>query len=99
MLELLKSRGVLICLHAPVETILERTSRNQNRPLINVDDREARVRELFAQREPVYRRAGTTVLTDVRPLREIGEHVLRVYRREARDFARAAGRRPGAVGG
>jgi shikimate kinase len=83
MLELLRSRGVIICLHAPIETILQRTMQATHRPLLEVENREQRLRELFAQRESLYRQTGTMVLTDKRPLREIVAHVLRVYRLEA----------------
>lgn len=83
MLELLRRRGVVICLHAPLETILQRTLHATHRPLLAVENPEQRVRELYAQREPLYRRAGTMVLTDKRPMREIAAHVLRVYRQEA----------------
>ncbi len=86
MLELLRSRGVVICMHAPIETILQRTMHTNHRPLLQVDDREKRLRELYAQREEIYRRTGTMVLTDSRPLREIAGHVLRVYRLEAAHF-------------
>ena len=82
MLELLRSRGIVICLHAPIETILQRTMQANHRPLLEVADRESRLRELYAQREEIYRRTGTMVLTDSRPLREIVSHVLRVYRHE-----------------
>lgn len=85
MLELLRSRGIVICLHALFETILERTGRNTLRPLLQVDDREQRARELYAKREGIYRAAGTVVLTDKRPLREIVAHVLRVYQAEVRE--------------
>ena len=88
MLELLHSRGVVICMHAPIETILKRTLHATHRPLLQVDDREARLRELYAQREGLYRRTGTMVLTDKRPLREIAIHVLRVYRQEAAQFGK-----------
>jgi shikimate kinase len=88
MLELLQARGVVICLHASIETILARTARNRNRPLLEVDNPEERVRTLFAQREPVYRRAGALILTDSRPLQDIVSHVLRTWRRDAADFAR-----------
>jgi shikimate kinase len=88
MLELLRSRGVVICMHAPIETILKRTLHATHRPLLQVDDREARLRELYAQREQLYRRTGTMVLTDKRPLREIAIHVLRVYRQEASQFGK-----------
>ncbi len=86
MLELLRRRGVVICLHAPIETILRRTMHTTHRPLLQVDDREARLRELYARREEVYRRTGTMVLTDKRPMREIVAHVLRIYRLEAAHF-------------
>ncbi|MDE3083612.1 MAG: shikimate kinase [Verrucomicrobiota bacterium] len=83
MLELLKKKGVVICLHASIQTILQRTAGHAHRPLLNVDDPEARVRELYARREAVYRRAGTLILTDARSLTDVANHVLRVYRREA----------------
>ena len=86
MLELLRSRGIVICMHAPIETILQRTMHTNHRPLLQVEDRGQRLRELFAQREEIYRRTGTMVLTDSRPLREIAGHVLRVYRHEAAQF-------------
>ena len=88
VLELLQARGVVICLHASIETILDRTARNRHRPLLNVEDPEARVRALFAEREPIYKRAGTVILTDSRPLSDIVAHVVRTWRREAADFAR-----------
>lgn len=88
MLELLQVRGVVICLHASIETILERTSRHRHRPLLNVENPEARVRALFAAREPVYRRAGTMLLTDGRSLSDIISHVIRTWRRDAQDFVR-----------
>ena len=87
LLDLLKARGVVICLHASIDTILERTSRNRNRPLLNVDNPEERVRALYAEREPVYRRAGTVILTDSRPMTDIVAHVVRTWKREAADFA------------
>lgn len=89
MLALLRQRGIVVCLHAPLETILERTSRNTLRPLLQVENPRERIQQLFAQRDPIYRAAGTVVLTDKRPLREIVAHVLRVYREEVRDRVRA----------
>ncbi|MSU45651.1 MAG: shikimate kinase [Lacunisphaera sp.] len=82
MLELLRSRGVVMCLHAPIDTIIRRTMHTTHRPLLQVENPEQRLRELYAQREEIYRRTGTIVLTDSRPLREIAAHVLRVYRLE-----------------
>lgn len=88
-LELLRERGVVICLHASLETILARTSRFRHRPLLEVEDPAERIRTLYAQREPIYRRSGSMILTDARPLNDIVNHVVRTWRREAADFVRA----------
>jgi len=92
MLAALQERGVVICLHATVDTILRRTAGNRARPLLNVEDPEERVRTLYAARDPIYRRSGSVILTDNRPQIDIVQHVLRVYRRDAEDFLRARGR-------
>ena len=88
MLELLKQKGVVICLHASLETILHRTQGNKNRPLLNVENPFERIRALYAVREPIYNQAGTVILTDGRTMPDIVQHVLRTYRREAAEFAR-----------
>lgn len=92
MLARLKARGVVICLHASLETILRRTAANRNRPLLNVDDPMDRIRRLYAEREPIYKRSGSVILTDHRPTSDIITHVLRVYRREAADWLKASAR-------
>jgi len=91
MLDALLARGVVVCLHASLETILERTSSRRNRPLLEAEDPFARIRELYAAREAVYRRSGSLVLTDGRSLPDVVAHVIRVWRREAADFVRARG--------
>ena len=81
MPELLQSKGLVVCLSASIESILKRTQKSQNRPLLEVDDREARIRELFAKREPIYRRAGISLSTEGRSISEVAKHVLRVYKK------------------
>lgn len=94
MLGLLKQKGVVICLHASLESILRRTQGNRHRPLLNVEDPMGRIRNLYAAREPIYKQAGTVILTDGRTLTDIVGHVLRAYRREAADFSRESAARP-----
>lgn len=86
MLDLVKARGVVVCLHASLETVLERTARSAHRPLLAVENREEKLRTMFAAREAIYRRTGTMVLTNARPLREIVAHVVRIYRAESREW-------------
>lgn len=86
MKELLKDKGVVICLFASAETIVERTSRNKNRPLLNVDDPEARVRELLKEREPIYMESGACITTEGRTIPEVVKHMERTYRANARAY-------------
>ena len=79
MMEKLKARGVVICLFASAESIIERTSRNSNRPLLNVEDPEKRVRELLAQREPIYMQSSACISTEGRTITEVVRHILRSY--------------------
>jgi shikimate kinase len=89
MLEIVGKKGVIVCLHASIETVLARTGRyGKTRPLLDVKDPETRARALYAEREDIYRSAGTVILTDARPLSEIASHVVRVWRRESVEFAR-----------
>ncbi len=38
MLELLRSRGIVMCMHAPIDTILKRTLHATHRPLLQVEN-------------------------------------------------------------
>jgi shikimate kinase len=84
MREMLLASGVVVCLFAKAETILARTLGNSKRPLLNVEDPEARVRGLMAEREPLYLRTGIGVSTDGRPISEVVQSIVRIYRREQR---------------
>lgn len=86
MSELLKQKGVVICLLASVESIIERTSRSNHRPLLNVENPEARVRQLLAEREPIYMKSGSCITTEGRSMAEVVRHMMRSYKRSARDF-------------
>lgn len=59
--ELLKARALVIWLKGDFETIMERVSRKNTRPLLQVPDPRARMRALMAEREPVYAQAHITV--------------------------------------
>ena len=90
MSDLLRSKGVVICLFASAETIIERTGRNKKRPLLNVEDPEQRVRDLLAQREPIYMKAGACITTEHRTMTEVVNHMVRTYRDSAKTFAEAS---------
>ncbi|MFO8027592.1 MAG: shikimate kinase [Opitutales bacterium] len=84
MSELLKRKGVVVSLFASPECIIERTGRNSKRPLLNVDNPAERVRELLAEREPIYMNAGACITTEGRNMKEVVSHVVRTYKTSAR---------------
>lgn len=84
MKELLKAKGVVICLFASLESIIERTNRNKNRPLLDVDDPEAEIRLLLKEREPIYMSCGAAISTDQRSLSDVTRHLVRTYKSNAR---------------
>ncbi len=86
MSDLLKSKGVVICLFASPESIIERTSRNKNRPLLNVDNPKEKVRQLLAEREPSYMNSGACITTEGRSMTEVVRHMIRTYKSAARDW-------------
>lgn len=52
--ELLRRLGFTVWLMADVPTLAARTARAQNRPLLQVDDRESVLHALLAERAPLY---------------------------------------------
>jgi len=52
---MLRELGFVVWLHAPFEVIVDRTSKSNDRPLLNTADPAARIRSLMAAREPDYR--------------------------------------------
>jgi shikimate kinase/3-dehydroquinate synthase len=63
----LKSRGTVIYLRASVNSILQRTSHDKNRPLLQTADPRKRIEELARQREPYYREVAHIVIDTGRP--------------------------------
>lgn len=52
--KLLKDLGYVVWLRAPASVILERTTKNRNRPLLQTEDPAAKIEALMAEREPLY---------------------------------------------
>src|SRR5687768_9817658 len=75
--EHLSSRGRVVYLQTGIEQQLERTRHGRQRPLLYTDDPEARLRELMADRAPLYESiANVTVATDGRHVRTVAEEIV-----------------------
>ena len=58
----LKQNGTVLYLHATPDTLWERTRRSKHRPLLQAADPQARLNELYAFRDPVYREVADLVV-------------------------------------
>jgi shikimate kinase len=58
----LKERGTVVYLQADIETLVERTRRDRNRPLLQTDDPRGKIEELLRQREPIYREVAHVIV-------------------------------------
>lgn len=50
----LRSRGYVVYLRASVESLIQRTKSDRNRPLLQTDNPEQVIRELLETRDPIY---------------------------------------------
>jgi len=74
-LENLKSCGVVVSLTADIATILRRAGSGGNRPLLQSEDREERVRELLIKRAPFYAQADMTIDTSSITIEEAARRI------------------------
>ena len=58
----LAARGTVVYLHAPPPALYERVRQDRNRPLLATADPQARLQELYAVRDPLYREIADVVV-------------------------------------
>lgn len=88
----LKAGGVVIYLRASISSILQRTSHDKNRPLLQTADPRARLEELARVREPLYLEVADLVVETGRPnVQSLVQTILtELERLEAAEQAKAA---------
>ncbi|RMF77840.1 MAG: shikimate kinase [Nitrospirae bacterium] len=72
----LRAAGEVVYLRARPETLYGRVRGSRHRPLLQVADPEARIRELLARRAPLYEEADRIVDTDGLSLEAVVERIL-----------------------
>lgn len=60
--EQLKQHGTVVYLRGTVDELWQRTRHDRNRPLLQTQDPKARLRELYAQRDPLYREIADVIV-------------------------------------
>ncbi len=74
----LRTRGFAIYLNAPIDLLVERTARDRQRPLLQIDDPKAKLVELVTERDPLYQQvADMVVKTDRRTARHVVKEIVR----------------------
>lgn len=58
----LKHSGVVVYLHAEIDQLLERTSKDKNRPLLQTADPRAKLEQIIRERDPFYRALADVIL-------------------------------------
>jgi len=76
--------GVVVCLVATPEAILQRVAGDTHRPLLQAPDRAERIRSLLECRRPLYEAIPARVDTTARTSAEVAEEVLRLFRARVR---------------
>ena len=71
-----KRRGIAVWLNADLDTLMQRVSKRQNRPLLNTEDPRAMMQRLMDVRYPVYGTADLTILSRDDPKDLIAGEVL-----------------------
>jgi shikimate kinase len=75
--EALKAQGFVIYLKASLSAQAVRTAQNRNRPLLETEDRQERLKQLFEVRAPLYESlAQLTVDTDSGQVKQISQRII-----------------------
>lgn len=74
----MKSSGVVVCLVADEDVIMERTKKYKHRPLLNVDDPKRKIRDLLAKRAPYYAKADFTVDTGALTVKQVVDKIAEI---------------------
>jgi shikimate kinase len=73
----LKMGGVVVCLRADPGAILQRVGTDDRRPLLEVQGRLARIRELLEMRAAAYARADLSIDTSTSNVEEVVDQIVR----------------------
>jgi shikimate kinase len=74
--QLMRASGYVVYLTASIEQLVERTSRDKKRPLLQVENPRQKIVELLALRDPLYRESADFVVnTDRRSPKVVAQEI------------------------
>lgn len=77
-IDILKSTGRIILVEVSYENLCERLKYDKKRPLLQVEDRNAVIRELLDKRLPVYRAAASVYVDGNFSSSRVAENIMRI---------------------
>jgi shikimate kinase len=82
--ERLRDRGIVVYLQADIDTLVQRTRRDRNRPLLQNGDRRHTLTEMMKVRDPIYRETAHIIIhTNQRPPKAVARDILNALQRES----------------
>ncbi len=76
--EMMKRTGMMVCLSASPKAIMERASRESQRPLLKVADPKKQIELLLKLRQPYYALADKKIDTSYLSVKEVASRVLKL---------------------
>lgn len=80
--------GLVVCLSAAPDEILRRVGNSTHRPLLNQPDPAAAIRDLLAQRQPLYDAIPCQVNTTGKTVEEVAERIVKEARGQRSEIRR-----------
>jgi len=77
--QLLWQYGYVVYLQAGIDTLFERTSRDQHRPLLKTDNPRQRIADLLQERSPFYEQADRIVSVEKKNVRDVAREILQSW--------------------
>ncbi len=87
----IRDKGISVWLRADLDVLLERVLRRDNRPLLKQGDPREILKNLMAERDPVYAQADMTVTSGPGPHEDVVEKIVAGLRERISAGARDAG--------
>lgn len=78
-IETLRKNGIIICLSATDDVIYDRVKGKKNRPLLQTENPLETIKNMLAERKPLYEKADGVVETTGREVEDVVNEVVRLY--------------------
>ena len=80
--ELISKSGFVVYLNAPLSQLINRTSKDKNRPLLQTEDPKKKLEEILSVRDPLYRDVADEIIkTDVSPVRNVVKKIMTLVKK------------------